>query len=95
MLHGLTAIWQAPDRVCIALDNDYQLGHFTRHEQGFCAQQLRQQLGGSSFRVEAQLRSGEAVAPKIFTPTQRFEQWAAQNPVLNEFKTRLGLEIDY
>ncbi len=95
MLHGLTATWQAPDRVSVELDNDYQLEHFARREQGFCTEQLRQQLDAPNLRVEAQLRTGAAVAPKIFTATQRFEQWAAQNPVLNEFKTRLGLEIDY
>ncbi|SDL62403.1 DNA polymerase-3 subunit gamma/tau [Catalinimonas alkaloidigena] len=56
---------------------------------------LRQTLRNRQITIQSEIAAPQEVRKQAYTPSERFTEWAQENPLLKEFRQRFNLEIDY
>jgi DNA polymerase III subunit gamma/tau len=79
--------------VVITVENDAQKENFQVYKQELL-DYLRKELKNTTVTLDL-IETQNITQKKAHTPLEKFENLKNKNPLLLEFKSRFGLEIDY
>ncbi|MBY0425454.1 MAG: hypothetical protein K2Q22_07455, partial [Cytophagales bacterium] len=93
ILNGRELIFGENNLITIKLENKILLDKFNQVRSDW-GEFLRNKLGNVSFKMEALVMEKEE-KKSMYTSSDKYQYLVSKNPLLEELKVKLGLDLDY